>query len=68
MIKYILGKMLGVEALLLLLPAVVSCIYKESTGVDFLITAVILLMIYLMFGISSGIIFNPFSFLSPFVL
>ena len=51
MIKYILGKMLGVEALLLLLPAVVSCIYKESTGVDFLITAVILLMIYLIFGI-----------------
>ena len=32
MIVYILGKMLGTEGLLLLIPAVVSLLYKEKTG------------------------------------
>ena len=36
MIVYILGKMLGTEGLLLLIPAVVSLLYKEKTGVYFL--------------------------------
>ena len=50
MIRYILGRMLGVEAILLLLPAIVSYIYNEPTGTDFLITAVILVLIFLLFG------------------
>ena len=37
MIVYILGKMLGTEGLLLLIPAVVSLLYKEKTGVYFLV-------------------------------
>ena len=39
MIVYILGKMLGTEGLLLLIPAVVSLLYKEKTGVYFLVVA-----------------------------
>ena len=39
MINYILGKMLGVEALLLLLPAIVGGIYGEAGSKYFLITA-----------------------------
>ena len=42
MIRYILGKMLGVEALLLLLPAFVSLLYRETDGIYFLIPAAIL--------------------------
>ena len=37
MIRYILWKMLGVEAALLLLPALVSLIYREFSGVYFLV-------------------------------
>ncbi len=50
MIIYILGKMLGVEGALLLIPALVSLIYGEKTGVSFLIVAVALSVIYLIFG------------------
>lgn len=50
MIIYILGKMLGVEGALLLIPALVSLIYGEKTGVSFLIVAVALGVIYLIFG------------------
>ena len=42
MIIYILGKMLGVEGALLLIPALVSLIYGEKTGVSFLIVAAVL--------------------------
>ena len=42
MIVYILGKMLGTEGLLLLIPAVVSLLYKEKTGVYFLVVAAVL--------------------------
>ena len=41
MIVYILGKMLGTEGLLLLIPAVVSLLYKEKTGVYFLVVAAV---------------------------
>lgn len=51
MIIYILGKMLGVEGLLLLLPAMVSLIYRETDGIYFLIPAGILGMIYLLTGV-----------------
>ncbi len=50
MIRYILAKMLGVEAVLLLLPALVSLIYREFSGVFFLIPAAILGVVYLLFG------------------
>ena len=50
MIMYILGKMLGVEAVLLLLPTVVGIIYKEPCVVTFLITSAILVALYLIFG------------------
>lgn len=50
MIIYILGKMLGVEGALLLIPALVSLIYGEKKGVSFLIVAVALGVIYLIFG------------------
>lgn len=50
MIRYILAKMLGVEAVLLLLPALVSFIYREFSGVFFLIPAGILGVVYLLLG------------------
>ena len=50
MIIYILGKMLGVESALLLIPAVVSLIYGEKTGISFLAVAAVLGVIYLVLG------------------
>ena len=50
MIIYILGKMMGVEGLLLLIPALVSLIYHEKSVISFLIVAAILLVIYMVFG------------------
>lgn len=50
MIIYILGKMLGVEGALLLIPAVVSLIYGEKTGISFLAVAAVLGVIYLVLG------------------
>lgn len=50
MTTYILGRMLGVEALVLLIPALVSVIYKEDGWKAFLITSVILSVLYLIFG------------------
>ena len=49
MIGYILGKMMGVEGLLLLIPAFVSLIYHEKSVISFLIVAAILLVIYAVF-------------------
>lgn len=50
MIVYILGKMLGVEGAVLLIPALVSLIYREKSGFSFLIVGAILGIIYLIFG------------------
>ncbi len=50
MTTYILGKMFGVEAIIILLPAIVSWIYKEESGYSFLISSAILLFIYICFG------------------
>ena len=50
MTRYILGRMLGVEALLLLFPMLVSMIYREEEWKAFLITSVILAFLYLIFG------------------
>lgn len=51
MIRYILAKMMGVEALLLLLPAIVSLFYQEFSGIYFLIPSGILLVLYLLAGL-----------------
>lgn len=51
MIRYILAKMMGVEALLLLLPAIVAIIYGEKREViAFLIPIVILAFLFLLLG------------------
>lgn len=50
MILHILGKMIGVEGILLLLPALVGLIYQEKCAIYFVITAVLLAVIYLLTG------------------
>ena len=50
MIVYMIGRMLGVEGLLLLVPALVSFLYGEQSGIAFLLTAAILLIIFLLAG------------------
>ena len=48
MIRYIVGKMLLIESFLMLFPAFVSLLYRERQGVDFLLTAGILLLVSLL--------------------
>ena len=50
MILHILGKMMGVEGLLLLIPALVGLIYQEKCAVYFVITAAVLAVIFLLTG------------------
>ena len=50
MIIYILAKMVGVEGLVLLLPAIVSLIYREKSVFCFLIVSAVLLLIYFLLG------------------
>lgn len=51
MVRYILGRMLGVEALLLLLPAFVGILYgEEKEALTFVIPAVILTCIFVVAG------------------
>ena len=50
MTTYILGKMRGVEALVLLIPALVSALYGEVGWKSFLITSTILIALFLIFG------------------
>lgn len=50
MIIYILGRMLGVEGAVLLIPALVSLIYGEKEGLAFVGVAVVLGVIFLIFG------------------
>ena len=47
MILYILAKMMGVEGVLLLLPAFVGLLYGEKSGACFLFPATILALIIL---------------------
>lgn len=52
MVRYILAKMLGVEAILLLFPMIVGLIYGETKElVSFLVPIAILVLVYLIFGI-----------------
>ena len=55
MIVYMIGRMLGVEGLLLLVPAFVSFLYGEQSGIAFLLTAAILLIIFLLAGRKEGL-------------
>lgn len=50
MIRYIIGKMLGVEGILLLVPMAVGMLYGEKTSRYFLITSVLLVVCYLLWG------------------
>lgn len=50
MIAHILAKMLGVEALLLILPAIVGVIYQEKSAMYFLPPIILLTLIYLIGG------------------
>lgn len=50
MIVHILAKMLGVEALLLILPALVGVIYQEKSALYFLPPIILLTVIYLIGG------------------
>lgn len=50
MIGYIVGKMMGVEAALLLLPALVAAVYGEHEGIYFLIPSGMLLVIFFLTG------------------
>lgn len=50
MVRYIIGKMLGVEGILLLIPMVVGMLYGEQTAVYFLGTSVLLTVCYGIWG------------------
>lgn len=50
MIVYILGKMLGVEGAVFLIPAFVSLLYGEKSGFSFVIVAAVLGIIFLILG------------------
>ena len=50
MVRYILGRMLGAQAGLLLIPALVGAVCQEESTVYFLMTAAILVLIFLLTG------------------
>lgn len=50
MIIYILGRMLGVEGAVLLIPAFVSLLYQEKSGFSFLIVSIVLFGLFFAFG------------------
>ena len=51
MLRYMLGKMMGVEALLLLFPAFVGLLYKEKEALSFVLVSFVLLLVFLIFGL-----------------
>ncbi|NBK93544.1 TrkH family potassium uptake protein [bacterium 1XD21-13] len=50
MIRFILGRMLRIEGLVLLIPAFVSLIYQEHSGLTFVLTAALLMALSLLLG------------------
>lgn len=50
MTSFIIGKMLGVEAALLLIPAMVAFLHGEKSGLAFLVVSTMLFLIYLVLG------------------
>lgn len=53
MIRFILGRMMGVEGIVLLIPALVSLIYREKSVWSFLAVTAVLTVIYLLFGMKA---------------
>lgn len=49
-IRFILGRMLRIEGLVLLVPALVSLIYQERSGLTFVLTAALLMALSLLLG------------------
>lgn len=47
-IRYVVGKMLLIEGFLMLFPAFIALLYRERSGVDFLLAALILLLVSLL--------------------
>ena len=56
MVRYILCRMLGVEAALLLVPVLVAVIYQEKCGIVFLIPIGILCLLFWVAVIAAEII------------
>lgn len=54
MIRYILCRMLGVEAVLLMIPVIVAALYQEMSGIAFLIPAGILLLLFFLAGVKKA--------------
>ena len=50
MTKYIIGKMLGVEAILLLIPMMVGLMYSEKESAYFLVASTLLCVCYFIWG------------------
>lgn len=50
MVRYIIGKMLGVESILLLVPMLVGLMYGERTSSAFLVTSLLLAVCFLLWG------------------
>lgn len=50
MTVYIIAKMLGVEGVVLLIPAFVAFLYGERSGITFLMVSAVLCLIYLIWG------------------
>lgn len=50
MVIYILGRMLGIEALILQIPTMVSLVYGENCAQDFMMTGAVLLILFLILG------------------
>lgn len=50
MTAYILGKMLGVEGLVLFIPMTVALLYREENFIYFPITSALLILVYLLLG------------------
>lgn len=50
MTVYMLGKILGIEGVVIFLPAIVALIYREDSYMHFVIPGVILILVHILFG------------------
>lgn len=50
MVRYIIGKMLGVESFLLVIPMMVGALYGESSSSVFLVTSLLLVVPFVLWG------------------
>ena len=49
MTVYMLGKILGIEGVVMFLPAIVALIYREDSYMHFVIPGVILILVHILF-------------------